>query len=450
MKPKPMKHQAVSLKHRRLHKRVLDTSDPGTGKTAVCIWAFQERWRKNKKPALILAPRSLLKTTWADDIKKFAPELRVSVARADNREEAFEAPADVYVTNHDAVKWLAKKPAKFFSKFGELIVDESTAFKHHTSQRSRAAAKIAKYFEYRTCQTATPNGSSITDVWHQVLLLDDGERLGQSFFAFRNTACTPHQVGPRTEMIRWADRPGAEEAVFGMLSDIVIRHKFEDCVDIPANHEYTVKFTMTPKMRKAYDLLESTQILPMLKAGTITAVNAAAVMTKLLQICSGAVYDNDGKSHIIDTSRYELVMDLAEARKHPLVFFYWQHQRDLLVLEAAGRKMKYAVIDGKTTDRERDAIVAQYQAGKYDVLFGHPRSMAHGMTLTRGTSIIWPGPTYDAELFKQGSKRQYRIGQKHKTENIMILAEDTRESAVYEILQGKNARMKNLLDLFQL
>lgn len=445
-----MKHQAVSLKHRRRQKRVFDTSDPGTGKTAVCLWAYVERWRKNKKPALVLAPRSLLKTTWADDVKKFAPELRVSIARAENREEAFQADADIYVTNHDAVKWLAKKPAKFFQRFGELIIDESTAYKHHTSQRSRAAAKIAQYFEHRTCLTATPNGASITDVWHQMLLLDDGARLGRSFFAFRNTTCIPHQVGPRTEMIRWVDRPGAEEAVFGMLSDVVIRHKFEDCVDIPANHEYTVAFTLSAKTRKAYDQLETSMILPMVKAGAITAVNAAAVMTKLLQICSGAVYDNDGKAHLIDTSRYELVMDLAEVRKHPLVFFYWQHQRDQLTLEADRRGMTFAVIDGKTTDRERDAIVAQYQAGKYDVLLGHPRSMAHGMTLTRGTSTIWPGPTYDAELFKQGSNRQYRIGQKYKTENIMILAENTREAAVYEILQGKNARMKNLLDLFQL
>lgn len=445
-----MKHQAVSLKHRRRQKRVFDTSDPGTGKTAVCLWAYVKRWRKNKKPALVLAPRSLLKTTWADDVKKFAPELRVSIARAENREKAFQADADIYVTNHDAVKWLAKKPAKFFQRFGELIIDESTAYKHHTSQRSRAAAKIAQYFEHRTCLTATPNGASITDVWHQMLLLDDGARLGRSFFAFRNTTCIPHQVGPRTEMIRWVDRPGAEEAVFGMLSDVVIRHKFEDCVDIPANHEYTVAFTLSAKTRKAYDQLETSMILPMVKAGAITAVNAAAVMTKLLQICSGAVYDNDGKAHLIDTSRYELVMDLAEVRKHPLVFFYWQHQRDQFTLEADRRGMKFAVIDGKTTDRERDAIVAQYQAGKYDVLLGHPRSMAHGMTLTRGTSTIWPGPTYDAELFKQGSNRQYRIGQKYKTENIMILAENTREAAVYEILQGKNARMKNLLDLFQL
>ena len=448
---KPMTHQGVSLKHAAKTDRVFDTSDPGTGKTGVAVWDFDRRRARKGGKLMVFAPRSLLRSAWEADFRKFAPGLKVSCAFADNRAAAFAVDADVYVVNHDGVKWVAQQKKAFFKDFEMLVVDESTAFKHHSSQRSRALAKIAKHFKIRRLLTATPNGRSITDVWHQVYLLDDGRRLGPSFFAFRNQVCEPEQRGRNQNAIEWIDKEGAEEAVFGLLQDIVIRHKFEDCVDIPPMHEYAVEFEMSPKMRKAYDTLERTQILPLLNAGKMNAVNAAIVANKLLQICSGAVYDNDGEAHLVDDARYELALDLVEARirQHPLVFFYWQHQRDALVQSAEKRGLRFAVIDGGTSDAERHEIMLRYQSGQYDTVFGHPKSVAHGLTFTTGQSIIWTGPTTDAEWYKQGSRRQYRIGQKDKTENVMVLAKDTREQRCYDILLGRKARMGALLGLFE-
>jgi SNF2 family DNA or RNA helicase len=466
--PKEMKHQTVSLAHDEKNECVLDCSDAGTGKTMVRIVGFARRRKKGAGCALILAPRSLLHSTWAVDFKKFAPHLKVSVATAAKREAAFKVDADAYITNHDAVKWLVKQKPAFFEKFTELILDEPTAYKHHTSQRSRAICKIAHlHFQkkpkvHRAGMTATPNSNGIVDVWHQVYLLDFGKRLGSSFYAFRNSVCTPKQIGRDKNAIEWRDKEGAEEAVFAELADIVIRHKLDDCTDIPKTHFYEVPYALPPAQRKAYDQLELAQLLMLIPDQvaakltgtqpkiTLTAINAAAVATKLLQVCSGAVYDNTGKYHVIDTGRYELIIDLVLARvkQHPIVYFQWKHQKEQLVEHAKAAGLNYAVIDGESLDKERNDIVAAYQNGLYDVVFGHPRSMAHGLTLTRGTSIIWAGPIYDLELVEQGNKRQRRIGQKHKTEVVTVLAEDTIEEKVYELLQGKDERMKNLLDLF--
>jgi SNF2 family DNA or RNA helicase len=452
--PKAMAHQAVSLKHDAKTDVVYDCSDAGTGKTFVRIMAFAKRRRAGGGRMLVLAPRSLLKSAWFNDFAKFAPDMKVSVATADNRAKAFAAEADVYVTNHDAAKWLAQQPAKFFKDFDELVIDEITAYKHHTSQRSKAIRKIAKHFKRRAGLTATPNGRSITDVWHQVAILDDGKRLGPSFYAFRNAVCTPEQVGRQAHMVNWVDRDGAEEAVFGELADIVVRHKFEDCVDIPPNHTYSVDFEMTPKLRRAYEQMARDQLMMLAdkKKGvtTVTALNAAVVTGKLLQIASGAVYDNDGNYHLIDTSRYEMVMDMVEQRKHSLVFFQWQHQRDLLVAEAEKRGLSYCVLDGDAKDKEREAMVSNYQRGAYRVMFAHPKSAAHGLTLTKGTATIWPCPTADLELWRQGKKRQHRIGQTEKTETIVILGDNKAEHRVYhDILMAKDARMETLLGLFE-
>ena len=446
---KPMTHQVVSIKHNDKSNIVFDVSDPGTGKTFVRIIGFAKRRKAGGGCLLVLAPRSLLRSVWVNDIAKFAPSLRVSVADANNREAAFAEDADVYITNVDAVKWLAERKPAFFARFSELVVDESTAYKHHTSQRSKAAAKIAKHFKYRCCMTGTPNGNTITDIWHQVQILDEGKRLGFSFYKFRDAVCQPTQVGRSAQAIRWNDKEGAEEAVFGLLSDIVVRHKFEDCVDIPANHTYSLDYELSPKQMRAYFEMEQTQMLTLKgKLPSVLAINAAAVATKLLQISSGAVYDGTGKYAVVDTVRYEMILDLVEQRKHSLCFFFWKHQRDALVAEATKRKVKFAVIDGSTSDRAREEIVYGYQSGAYQVLFAHPKSAAHGLTLTKGTATIWPCPTYDLEVFKQGSKRQHRMGQTQKTETIVIVAKGTIEEKVYELMLGKDARMTNLLDLF--
>ncbi|MDM0116877.1 DEAD/DEAH box helicase [Variovorax sp. J22R133] len=472
----PFAHQELSLKFSAANEVVYDTSDPGTGKTLVRILAFARRRRKGGGCALVLAPKSLLTSVWFNDYKKFAPDMKVVVATADNRAEAFAEDADVYVTNLDAAVWLAKQKKNFFVKFDTLDVDEITAYKYHTSQRSKAAAKIACHFTYRAGMTGTPNGRSITDVWHQVYLLDGGHRLGPSFYGFRGSVCAPRQVGRDPRAVQWEDKEGAEEAVFGLLSDIVIRHKFEDCVDIPALHQYTVPYNLTKKQMTAYAQMEATQIMtlhkhtaasaaarltnkvllrpgvvpgvPIPAHATVTAINAAAVATKLLQIASGAVYESEGKYHLVDTGRYELILDLVEQRAHSLVFFHWTHQKDFLVKEATKRGISFAVIDGTVSDAERNRIVTAYQLGKYQTLFAHPKSTAHGYTFTKGNTTIWSSPTYDLEIFKQGSKRQHRIGQTQKTENIVIVAPGTIDEKVYDAMLTKDARMTNLLDLF--
>jgi hypothetical protein len=175
-----------------------------------------------------------------------------------------------------------------------------------------------------------PKPQQITDIWHQAFILDGGKRLGPSFFAFRNATCVPTQSGPAPICLRWTDREGAEIAVTGLLADITIRHRLEDCTDIPPNHEYPRKFSLAPAHYAQYRKLEETSILA-IKDRTVNAVNGAVLYNKLLQIASGAVYDDSGGYSVLDNSRYELVMDLVEERRQSVVFFNWEHQRELLV-----------------------------------------------------------------------------------------------------------------------
>lgn len=449
---KPMAHQAASLKHAEKNDRVLDLSDAGTGKTAVVIWDFVRRRKRGGGALLVLCPRSLMSTVWVNDFKKFAPTMRVGVASAAKREAVFSQDLDVYVANHDATRWLAKQKEAFFKRFGMLAIDELSFFKHHGSQRSIAARRISKHFKVRRGMTATPNSISITDVWHQAVLIDDGRRLGTEFYAFRNMICEPAQVARSAKAVNWTDKEGAEEAVFGLLQDITVRHKRENCVDIPPTQFIEYEYELPSKVRAMYETMMLHHIITPAEFGipkTIKAQNAGIAAQKVLQICSGAVYDQDKLTVQLDAERYELVMDIAAERKRPVIFYQWLHQRDALMAQAKLRGLNYAVVDGTVKDIDRLRVFNEYQMGKLDGLIAHPDTVAHGVTLTAGTSIIWPNPIPDIELFRQGNQRQARIGQKHKTEIVLVYAKDTVEQDVYSVLRRRDAKMAHLLSLFE-
>lgn len=446
--PELFSHQNQTKQFGLVTPRVFDMSDAGTGKTRAWLEVLSERFKLRGGKALVLAPKTILKSAWADDIRRFTPHLTYSIAYAHNRQKAFEADVDIYITNHDAVKALQKKRRDWLEDrgFHSLIVDESTAFKHRTSQRSKALAKLADLFEYRALLTGTPNPNGLLDLWHQVFLLDGGDRLGASYWRYRSVVCEPQQVGPSPQHLKWHDKDGMDLAVAELLEDLTIRHLFEECTDIPENHEYTVSFELDKNHRRAYETLREHAVLE-LKEGGISAFNASVVANKLLQLASGAVYDDQGIVQLYDTARYELVLDLAEQRNQCVVAFNWRHQRDHLTALAEQRGITYGIIDGSVSAGRRTQIVEHFQAGLIRMIFAHPASAGHGLTLTRGRATIWASPVYNAEHFVQFNKRIYRIGQHHRTETILVVAEDTIDIEVAKRLMGKVEKMDDLLDM---
>jgi SNF2 family DNA or RNA helicase len=248
----------------------------------------------------------------------------------------------------------------------------------------------------------------------------------------------------------WKDKPGAEHAVYDMIEHMTIRHEFAKCREKEAalfGDPYKIFYQLPPRARKQYFDMVDVAVTMLNDGSILSASQASAVHQKLMQIASGAVYKDDETYAVTDTGRYELIMDLVDARKQCLVAFQWKHQRDELVKAAEKRDFKYAVIDGETKDKERTEIVKNFQAGLIKVIFAHPRSAGHGLTLTAGTTTIWASPTYNSEHYIQFNARINRAGQDEVTETILICAEDTIDQRVYDRLDSKLTSMQMLLDL---
>ncbi len=441
--PPMWEHQEKAVQFILTHPGVLNASDPGVGKTRMVV----EAMRVLKLPTLILAPKSILVCSWLADMKRFAPELKATVATALNRKEAFESDASIIITNHDAVTWLTKdENIHLADKFknGFLVIDESVCYKNPTAKRSKATAKLRKIFARCTCMSGTMIPNGIIDIWHQMFLVDQGATLGNSYYRFRANTYTPVNKGAFTT---WAEKPGVSDAIGDLISSVTIRNRKEDCLDLPENLIVNRVITLSPKHKKIYDDMRRQAVME-LETGTVTAVNAAVLLSKLLQIASGAVYDCMGVAHLVDTDRYDLVMDLVAERDHSVVVFNWKHQREAMISIAEKRGIKYALIDGSINDMyQRTNAVNGFQSGEFQVIFIHPQSAGHGITLTKGCATIWASPTYNSEFFVQANARIHRGGQTRKTETILISAEGTADEAAYKALNNKVLNMSNLLEI---
>ena len=438
-------HQEETASFIKDVRTVYDASDPGCGKTRSAIEGVL---RMDTGKTLALAPLSILDASWGDDIRTFAPEARFNIAHGKNREENVKADTEFTITNHDAVTWLAKMPKSAFAKYSTIIVDESTAFKNRTADRSKALNKLREYFENVILLSGTPNPNGVCDLWHQYYLIDRGERLGNTFYRFQNQMCIPeiNMKGGRV-FKTWTDRPEAIEMVADMVKDITIRHHFEDCIDIPANHAYDRVLPMPAWVRKKYEELEKHGVLEVADE-TINTVHAGAKIKKMLQLLSGALYNEQGAAIKVHDERYKLVMDLIQEREHCVVAFNWKHEVAALKEWAHKYKFSYAVIDGSVGLAARTEAVRSFQNGELKCLFAHPQSAGHGLTLTKGTTTIWCSPTYNAEHFQQFNRRIYRAGQTRRTETIRIAYAESKELDVYEKLDNKLFSMNDLLGMF--
>lgn len=443
-RPTLYQHQREIADFIEQNRRALVFADPGTGKTAAVLEAIERLGEK----AVVLCPKSIMWPAWVRDCQTFTPGLSIDVASApaSNRKRVFTDQPDIAVINHDGAKWLMENQ-QYLEPYSVLVLDESTAFKNKDAQRSKAVNKIREHFDARVAMTGTPISNGLLDAWHQVYLVDDGEHLGERYYAFRATTHDPVLVA--ADIYNWIPKPGAVDAVADMIGPISLRYTLEECIDIPEHVVTQRSVPLSPKLQRHYKEMEETALLELEEGEEVQAVHAAAQLQKLLQIASGSVYGYD-HAYQLASERYDLIADLINERPHPsLVAFQWKHQRDGLIraLEKAGID-SYAVLDGDN-NADIDDLVRRFQNGEYRCLLAHPMTAGHGLTLTAAKTVIWASPTYNAELYDQFNRRIYRAGQDSKTETILIAGAGTVDEKVIEKFTGKIDTQATALDLIK-
>jgi SNF2 family DNA or RNA helicase len=414
--------------------------------TAIQILKYQ-RWAVNR--VLVIAPKKVAEATWSKESAKWfhLSSIRCVTVLGTEKERlnALHTNADVYVINRDNVQWLVKRCGLNWP-FDCVVLDESSSFKNPRAQRFRALKAVRPKIRRMIELTGTPAPHGLTDLWAQIFLLDGGKRLGRTIGVYRDMYFLPDK---RNGYQVWSYklRTGAEDAIYQQISDICVSMKASDYLTMPDLIMDEVPVKLDAKARKQYEQMERDSLLQVSDDDWVTAGTAGVLTGKLLQLCNGAVYDEQRQVHLLHDCKIEAFLETLEQLngQHALVFYQFQHDRDRLV-EAlarmnAGRVEKlHTRVYADVRDEE------DWNAGKIDVLLAHPASCAYGLNLQAGGHhVIWFGLTWNLEEFQQGNKRLHRQGQECPVIVHIMAVEGGMDEIVIKSLTGKERVQEALL-----
>lgn len=439
MKYDPHNYQAYTTQFIIKHPISAVLLEMGLGKSVITLTAINDLMLDyfDVSRTLVIAPLRVANSTWPEEIKKWdhLKHLRYSVVTGSEKErlDALRKPAHIYIINRENVDWLITKSGIPWA-FDMVVIDELSSFKSHQAKRFKSLLKARPKVKRIVGLTGTPSSNGLMDLWAEFRLLDMGERLGRYITGYRQNFFVPDK---RNQQIIFSYKPkdGAEKMIYSLISDITISMKSNDYLKMPECVMNEIDVSLSEEERKLYDRLKADMVLK-LEDEEIDAINAAALSNKLLQMASGAVYNENKESIQIHDKKLDALEDLIEgANGKPVLIAYW-FKSDLERI-----KKRFKVREIKTS---KD--ISDWNNGNIPVAVIHPASAGHGLNLQAGGStLIWFSLTWSLELYQQTNARLYRQGQNRTVVIHHIVSKGTIDEDVMRALKVKEKIQEALI-----
>lgn len=438
----PYKHQIHTAEFFTLNGRAFCLNGMGTGKTLAALWAADYlKKRGDVHKVLIVSPLSTLERVWADEIFINFPGRTYTVLHGtrQKRLKLFKQDYDFYIINHDGMKIiedeLAQRP-----DIDLIILDECAVYRNARTTRWKTMKKVVTPERKVWGLTGTPTPNEPTDAFGQVKLIKPENYQG-SFTRFKNT------VMQQVSTFKWIPRRGAEQTVSQVMRP-ALRYALADCIDLPETIKQTRQTQLTAQQQRHYNQLRAEAVTVVEEQGQVTAVNAAVLVNKLVQAACGVMYGSNGEVIELDFGhRLKTLIELIEETDEKVIVFVPLTG----VLDALERELSkqwtVATVDGSVSSTKRNKIFRDFQQAKNPhILLANPGTMAHGLTLTAASTIIWYAPISKNEIYTQANARIVRPGQKNVT-NIINMYATSVERRAYDVLDERARLQDVVLDL---
>lgn len=431
---KPMSHQKTTAGFLTLHRRAFCFNDPGTAKTMSALWAADYLMKRGDvRRCLIICPLSIMHSAWMGDITNSVIHRTAIVAhhaQAARRIEMIQGDYEFVIINYDGLNLVADEVAND-GRFDLIIVDEANAYANPNTRRWKSLAKVVKPHTFLWMMTGTPAAQSPVNAYGLAKLVNPSG-VPTYFTSWRD------KVMLKISQFKWIPKPDAKELVFDALQP-AIRFTKEQCLDLPPVLKTTREVPLTAQQMKYYKKIKD-DMLVVAAGQTISAVNKAAVVNKLLQVSCGGVYSEDGEVVEFDaTPRMNLLLEiLEETSRKVIIFAMFRSSIDIIseFLNKHGHATE--IIDGRVTASKRADIISRFQF-KEDprVLVMQPQATAHGITLTAADTIVFFGPLMSVELYTQCIARADRKGQQAEKVTVIHIQSSPIEEKMFKAMDAR-------------
>ena len=441
----PFNHQAITAEFLTLNNRAFVLNQIGSGKTLSVLWAadYLRKTRQCRK-ILVVSPLSTLDRVWADEIFNHFPHLNCAVLYGSKakRLKMLALDVDVYIVNHDGIE-VVEKELLARTDIDLVVIDELAEYRNSRTDRWAAMNRVIQGKRWVWGLTGSPTPKAPTDAWAQCRLLVPG-RVPKYAGRFRDT------VMRQVSTFKWVPRDDAAQIVREAMQPSIL-FKREECLDLPPCTFSNRHVEMSPEQTKAYNDMLS-RLRSEYQGGQVTAVNEAVKIMKLVQVACGVAYTDDGGQMVLPTpNRIKAVKEIIdEAEGKVIVYVPLTGGLERIAKELRSDSYQVGVVHGETPKNERDEIFSDFQDNPngLQVLVAHPRCMAHGLTLTRASVIIWYIPTNDYSVYEQACGRITRQGQTMH-QHIINLQGSNVERKMYARLESRGTAQGILLDLIK-
>ena len=453
-----MPHQAqVVVAAKEGHRTFLLADEPGLGKTAQALLAAQAT---NSYPLLVVVP-NVVKTSWAREAAMWTPKHKATVVHSDG--DNVDAYSDIVVVNYDIldrhVGWLGS------FGFRGMVVDEAHFIKNKTSQRSRHVLELSRKVRARTMRpllmalTGTPLINDIEDflaIWEFLGWIENGAPGPSLMHALEDNGMTPLDPG---------FYPAARMAVINQ--GIVRRRKVDVAADIPARRIADMPVELEGAEAKSILDAERRLVRRLVKRyesalaarkdrESVVGIDLALVR----QVAARELRDTDENStgenvfsmmRRIGTAKAELAADYTAqlSRNAGKVVFFAKHVDVMDAAEAtfARRGIGYSSIRGDQTTRVRQrAIDAFVNDPDVHVVVCSLTAAGVGINLQVSSNVVLAELSWTAAEQTQAIDRVHRIGQDQPVTAWRIIAAQTIDARVAELIGAKSGLAARALD----
>ena len=454
-----MRHQARFVEEVKAgHRTFLLADEPGLGKTAQALLAASV---SHSYPLLVVVP-NVVKTNWAREVSLWTPQRTATVVHGDGND--VDAFSDVVIVNYEVLD----RHVGWLSRFGfkGMVVDEAHFIKNLTSQRSKHVLSLSKSIRATSPKalfmalTGTPLINQIDDfraIWQFLGWIDDKKPLPALLDKLEDTGLTPADFGFFSE---------ARQAVIDM--GIVRRKKVDVAADIPARRVADIPVELDDDLGRTIREAEAA-----LTARLVDRYQRRLALRKSEE--EFTEYDRDrliravaheeleeSKSAKTGENVFTMVRKIGQAkaalaadytaqlaRNVGKVVFFAKHIDVMDIAEAAFEKAGLGTVSirGDQTPKARQSAIDAFdQDPAVSVVVASLTAAGVGLNLQAASNVVLAELSWTSAEQTQAIDRVHRIGQELPVTAWRIIAAQTIDAKIAELIDSKAGLAARALD----